>query len=89
MESEVYVFTDGTYEQFLAHILKSASLIDKQLHHFDQLKKVNAVLEEAIQEHDSKKEELERLIKQPRRLERLPLMRRSLKSQLCQERLMS
>ncbi len=42
--------------------MKSVSLSDKQLHHFDQLKKVEAVLEEAIQEHDSKKEELQKLI---------------------------
>ena len=42
--------------------MKSVSLIDKQLHHFNQLKKVDAVLEEAIQEHNTKKEELQKLI---------------------------
>ena len=40
-ESKVYVSTDGTQEHFLAHVMKSVSLIDKQLCHIDQLKKVD------------------------------------------------
>lgn len=39
MESKVYFFSDGIYEQFLAHIMKSVFLIDQQLCHFDKLKK--------------------------------------------------
>ena len=45
MELKVYIFTDETHEQVLAHVMKSVLLIDKQLHHFDQLKKADTVLE--------------------------------------------
>ncbi len=61
-ESKVYVFSDRTHEQFLAHVMKSVSLIDKQLHHFNQLKKMDTVLSNVIQEHESKKEKLDRFI---------------------------
>lgn len=62
MESKVFVFSHWTHEQFLAHVMQSESLIDKQLHDFDQLKKADTVLSDTIQKHDSKKEELEKLI---------------------------
>ncbi len=52
--------------------MKSVSLIDKQLHHFDQLKMADTVLNNAIQEHDSKKEELYKLIQHTQRREGLP-----------------
>ena len=58
MEVKVYVFTDRTHEQFLAHIMKSVSLIGKQQLHFDQLKMADVVLEEAIQEATPRRKSL-------------------------------
>lgn len=67
MEWKVYDFSDGNHEQFLARVMKSGSLIDKQVQHFDQQKKAETVLCNAIQEHDSKRK---------MKREGLPLLRR-------------
>ena len=54
-------FTDGTHEQFLAHIMKTVSLVDKQPHYFDQLKKANTAIV-TPDRNILKKKELDRLI---------------------------
>lgn len=72
MELKVYVFSDGIHEQFLADILKSVSLINKQLHHLDKHTKADTVLNDAIQEHDSKKKELDNLTKESTKKQRTP-----------------
>lgn len=52
---KVYVFSVETNERFLAHIMKSISLVDKQLDNFDEPKKVDTVLVNSILEHDCKR----------------------------------
>lgn len=59
-------------EQFLACDMKTAYLIDNQVHHFNKLMKAGMVLNNAIQEHDHNKEDLYKLPKSSTKKGRTP-----------------